>query len=56
MAPSQIQRSSLLRGFDLTTGKKVMDIIAEMRNSLPAAGQDQIRVLSVFAQVIGVSS
>lgn len=42
MAPSQIQRSSFLLGFDLTTGKKVMDIIAEMRNSVPAAGQNEI--------------
>lgn len=49
MAPSQIQRSSLLLGFDLTTGKEVMNIIAEMRNSVPAVGQDEIRFSSVFA-------
>lgn len=54
MAPSQIQRSSLLLGFDLTTGKKVMNIIAQMRNSVPAVGQDEIRFLSVFAQVVDI--
>lgn len=39
-------KSSLLPRFDPTTGKKVMDIIAKMRNSAPAAGRDEIFFIS----------
>lgn len=46
MAPPQIQKGSLLLRPDPTTGKEVMDIIAKMRNSAPAAGHDEIFFIS----------
>lgn len=53
MALQQIQKRSLLLRFDPTTGQEVMDIIAKMRNSAPAAGHDEI-FLSLVVLVIDI--